>query len=211
MPKITVRKCPKTQKLFETDQAYRKHILALRLQTNETRFAQRNRKILTDRIRAEVAVLRNIPEIQAYVSENFGDIMVAHHGSSDLEVQAILRETRLEDFKLNVSYRERCSNTHRCPRDGVTNWSCEDDKPNGYAGWHGSITFNIVNDPDENKHKKLRSLWLRVTDALAFVGIHTGSGGGGSTSRYDVTIFVRDFEALKKMAFEDILKGKSRW
>lgn len=211
MPKITVRKCPKTKKLFENDTAYGKHLVALRLQTNETRFVQRNRKRLTDSIRAKVAVLKSISEIEAYVADNFGNIMVAYHGSSDLEVHGILRETRLENLNLSVSYLERCSNTHRCPRDGVTNFSCDDDKPRGYPGWYGRITFDIANDPGVSKHKKLRSLWIRITDALEFVGIHTGTGGGGNPYSYDVTLFVNDFEALKKMAFEDALKGQCRW
>ena len=97
------------------------------------------------------------------------------------------------------------SNTHDCPRDGVQNWSQEASKPLGYPGYHGTIEYTVENNPEGNKD--LKPLWIRINDALGYVGIHTGSGGyaPGGGYRFSVSLYMSDFEGLRKTRFKDKL------
>ena len=84
----------------------------------------------------------------------------------------------------NMQYSDRVSNTHSCPKSGVTNWYCESELPGGYPGWFGRIYIESAD----------RSLFSTF-DALSNIGIHPGSGGSG---HYDVKIFCDDFPGLTK-------------
>lgn len=204
MPKITVRECPKTGKFFKSDAAYRIHIRALRKTTNTDRAMIRYRKTLTKKIRNEVNKLKNIEEIETYVARSFGDILIAHNGTKDPKVHRILQKTKLTNFSLDVSYEDMASNTHASPRDGITNWSGKKTRFRGYPGFTGTIEYTVENNPEDNK--ELNHLWMRINDALGYVGIHTGSGGArGGKHRYSVTLFISDFEGLRKTVFKDKL------
>lgn len=205
MPKILVRKCPKTGKLFESDAEYRKYIRALRKRTNTTRAALRYRKRAISEVRSEIARLTSIHQIECYVTKNFSKIMIAYNGSSDPKIHDILRKVRIKDFELVVSFMERCSNTHCSPRDGETNWSCKDDKPSGYPGFSGTVSYKIINDPER---EDIGRLCMRHNAALGFAGINTGCGGGrGNGWGYGVTLFLSDFEGLQKQFFLNKLAG----
>ena len=207
MPKVTVRECPKTGKFFKTDAAYRIHIRVLRKTTNITRATMRYRKMLKKKIRNEISKLKNTNEIETYVARFFGDILIAHSRSKNPKVHKILQKTKLINFSLDVAYRNMTSNTHACPRNGVKNWLCEETIPCGYPGFYGTIEYEVENNPENNK--ELRRCWIRINDALGFVGIHTGGGGGGSGGhQYSVTLFTDDFAGLKRTVFKDKLAGK---
>lgn len=208
MPKITVRECPKTGKFFKSDASYRIHIRALRKTTNTDRATIRYRKTLTKKIRNEVNKLKNIDEIETYVGRLFGDILIAHSRSKNPKVHKILQKTKLTNFSLDVSYQDMASNTHACPRNGVKNWGCEKTIPCGYPGFTGTIKYTVKNNPEDNKD--LGHLWSRINDALGYVGIHTGSGGGRSNGyEYSVTLFISDFEGLRKTVFKNKLSCAS--
>ncbi len=215
MPKILVRKCPKTGKLFQSDAEYRKYIRALRKRTNITRATLRNRKLAISEVRSEIARLPSIEKIEAYVTENFSKIMIAYNGGRDPKIHAILNKVRIEDFKLDVSFMKRCSNTHCAPRNGEMNWGgykTDQGVPRGYPGFSGNISYRIINNPE--RIKEIGRLCMQHNDALKFAGIHTGGGGGRGDNRwgYGVTLFLDDFEGLKKMYFKNKLSGKiSEW
>ena len=207
MPKILVRKCPRTGKLFQSDAEYRKYIRALRKRTNITRATLRSRKLAISEVRDEIARLTSIDQIECYVTEAFSKIMIAYNGGRDPKVHAILNKVRIKDFKLDVSFMERCSNTHAAPRDGKTNWGgLKEDLPRGYPGFGGNVSYKIINDPEE---EDIGRLCMRHNDALKFAGICTGGGGGRGEDSwgYGVTLFLSDFEGLKKMYFKNKLAG----
>lgn len=70
----------------------------------------------------------------------------------------------------SVSYREKVSNTHSCPADGVTNWGGKPDKPRGYPGYAGRVWVRIA-------HEHARP-W--ISDMFAQSQFFTGTGGGGA-------------------------------
>lgn len=140
--------------------------------------------------------------------------MTAHNGGRDPKVHAILNKVRIEDFKLDVRFGEKCSNSHCAPRNGNTNWGgykTDQGVPRNYPGFYGNISYKLINNPE--RHPVLDRLCMRHNDALAFIGIHTGSGGGGGERwQYGVTLFLDDFEGLKKQQFKDKLSGNtSAW
>lgn len=100
---------------------------------------------------------------------------------------------KCKDFRVNITYldvrwSDAVSNTHSCPRGGVTNW-CWSDNNNlakGYPGWDGRIEFQMSHDIGFG------------SDILYNTGIHTGTGGGISKNRfgYDVRFYAADWPRL---------------
>ena len=219
MPKINARKCPKTGKLFETDKAYRVHIIGLRKHLNEKRpgkirrreCMQRRKRLMTE-VRDEIAELGDVTLIEKYVKNNCGRIMTAWNGSGDPIIHALLKNLKMEEFELDLRFSERVSNTHEKPRGGVTNWGRRNPElPTGYPGWSGNIKYTLNFNPE--KSPKRGNLCLDHTNALGWAGIHTGTGGGRGPNgvhqyEFGVTMFLSDFEALKKLYFHDKLANR---
>jgi hypothetical protein len=102
---------------------------------------------------------------------------------------------------LDVSWSETVSNSHSCPRGGVTCWSsheAKDGRPRGYPGWGGRIEFQLSHDLGFG------------SDVFRNVGIHTGTGGGINDNRYgyDVKFFASDWPGLEKNRIFEILKNE---
>lgn len=99
---------------------------------------------------------------------------------------------------LDVHWADYVSNSHSSPRNGVSNWGRDKDKPVGYPGWQGRIEFQLSHDLGFG------------SDVFRNVGIHTGSGGGTSDNRYgyDVRFFASDWLGLEKNRVFDILKNE---
>ena len=124
-------------------------------------------------------------------------------------------------FELSsIRYSDRTSNTHACPRSGVTNWGCKDGKPRGYPGFSGRIEYTV------DEPKEFDGPFWDVSRTVSQFGVHTGTGGGRGNDEnghhryyYDVKIFLDDFpglanhveevhEAHKKVIFQKKLKGE---
>lgn len=208
MPKITVRKCPQTGRLFESDVEYREYIHTFRKRTNTDRAALRIRRIAVAEVRDEIASLQSIDQIESYITETFSKILMAYNGGNP-KAQKVLSKVHMKDLLLDVNFSESCSNTHDAPRSGKTNWGGHDeDVSRGYPGWIGAISYRIINNPEN--HPDLGNLCMHHSDALGFIGIHTGTGGGRELDKwhYGVTLFLDDFEGLKKLYFKDKLANR---
>lgn len=216
MPRINARKCPRTGKLFETDAKYRDHIVGLRKHLNERRpgkirrhKAHIQRIAYQDDLRTELNALANMNDLEEYFRNNFGKIMIAHNGGGRPEIHALLNTLKMEKFDLRLTFSECTSNTHAAPRNGETNWGGrKDNVPRGYPGFSGHISFQLNFNPAERN-----SLCLEPSRGLAWAGVHTGTGGGiGSKDvhkwEFGVTLFLSDFEGLKKQYFIDKLAGR---
>lgn len=71
-------------------------------------------------------------------------------------------------LKLDLTYSDKVSNTHSCPRNGKTNWRWHNHLPKGYPGWKGRVwAFYSKQQP-----------WMS-SDVFGNSLIHTGSGGYG--------------------------------
>lgn len=77
---------------------------------------------------------------------------------------------KIAGFAWNIDFRNKVSNTHRAPHNGITNWgNRHPDRPTGYSGFYGR-------------------LWLRYSEYVDGFGsdstdkslTHTGTGGAGT-------------------------------
>lgn len=216
MPKINARKCPKTGKLFETDKAYRIHIIGLRKNLNKKRphkirmrECMQRRKRLRTQMRDELDAIRDINELECYVKNNFGRIMTAYNGGGEPIIHAMLKDLKMEEFELRINFHECVSNSHASPRNGKTNWGGRDpDLPRGYPGFSGHVSYALNFDPE--KSPKRGNLCLDAHRGLGWAGIHTGGGGGRGNNKfeYGVNIYLSDFDGLQKLYFKDKLAGE---
>lgn len=202
MPKVTVRRCPFTRKVFFGDDEYKEHLFALRQTMKENRHARELKNAVLGRLRNAREKIATIDGIRRFVHENATDIVLASTLCKAGHRQAA-EEVKIETFNMTVSYSERCSNSHRCPHNGVKNFSRTDDKPLGYPGFRGEISWTGTTLPAERRET---FGMISFADALTMFGLQTGSGGGGfETGRYQVTLFLDDFPALKART-EELIK-----
>lgn len=88
-------------------------------------------------------------------------------------------------LKIN-GYSQTLSNSHDCPRKGVTNWGNRDkDAPTSYPGWRGRITFAVTHSTSFGSNYFDRT------------PICTGGGGGGDGClSYDLSLWASDFPVI---------------
>ena len=98
---------------------------------------------------------------------------------------AVMPLPRVLKITHQLRWSDSVSNSHACPRDGVTNWGGGvrmpdgSDAPRGYPGWCGQIEW-LVEWPREFDGVYLGSdLFSRGTFSTGRQRAHTGSGGGG--------------------------------
>lgn len=97
----------------------------------------------------------------------------------------------------NLRWSNEVSNSHNCPKNGVTNWCNSDkDKPTSYPGWCGRINWEV------EWPKEWDGFYLGSDLFKGDSRINTGTGGGGGwkdgrqTFGYDVQIFAADWPGL---------------
>lgn len=194
--------CPFTKKSFVTKKSYLKHLLDYR----KTKI-QRHAKFCT--AKRTLTKIQNsassLEELVTAVNTNSTKFQYLMHSSMrrwdafDKTSQKPNWDFELEITYLSVRYQLLASNSHRRPRNGVTNYNGRElfpdgtPKPTGYPGFRG--------------HIECRSTWFHGSDILQSIGILTGTGGGSSNhiSGYDCTIFLDDWPGLKQEIAERIL------
>jgi uncharacterized C2H2 Zn-finger protein len=205
--KSTGFQCPWTGKIFGAKKSYVNHLKVIRQDRIYRQIRQR-------RHQAILAEFNNQPSFEAirrWVElhpEFFFDIGIKNSWTAAWgrdRIEKIRKDFWIKIAHLDVTYSDSVSNTHACPRDGVTNWGGRDTlkdgtpAPRGYAGWSGRIEIEMSHE--------LR--W--VSDCLKGTGIHTGSGGStnGKTYGYDVKFFESDWPGLSKARVWAELGGPS--
>lgn len=185
--------CPWTDKVFATKAAYRKHLSELR----ENRMHKRARENIRNRKLDDLINQTSFEDIVNWIETNpefFFDGVIKFGHSGWATRRAHLRE----DFWIKITYldlrwSDSVSNSHSCPRGGVTCWSsheAKDGRPRGYPGWHGRIEFQISHDLGFG------------SDVFRSTGIHTGTGGGGGNNcfGFDVKFFASDWPGVRGVA-----------
>ena len=195
----TAFRCPWTSKVFGTKKAYVSHLKILR----EDRIHHNIRNRIKQKMFEELTNQDSFDKIIEWIEthpEFFFDRMI-HNGRVGWRDR---REHLRDKFwikitLLDVYWSESVSNSHSCPRGGVSNWSRDEDKPTGYPGWSGRIEFQLSHDLGFG------------SDVIRNVGIHTGSGGGTRDNRYgyDVKFFASDWPALTTSLAVERLGGVS--
>lgn len=202
--KVTAYKCPHTGKLFEDYGEYTRYAAGVR----RTRLNER--KKLTARTEweqwfaDEKARITEVAQIPEWVVEHQGKIYNARFNRYDSQrAKPVFKSLAFH----SMMYSKLVSNSHRCPKGGVTNWWQNNDHPRGYPGWTGTV--NAVMNTDARVQ-----VWSD-TKILDFIGLYTGTGGGGpETMQYSLTIFLADWPGLKssvdQMEQDAIVKRLSR-
>lgn len=204
--RIQVRKCPFTGKIFEEKDIdnYIHHLKAIREEKQEQRNNSRVRNTFYEWLRAEQAKVQSFSEIVPWILENQKKLMSSYNAmycSGDIPWRGkFSKNSKLETLDMTCKFTPRASNTHCHPRNGITNWWCNDDKPLGYPGWIGGLTgtLDVLNprgSPD----------WSAFFE---MIDIHTGSGNGGNTFRYGMTVFASDWPGpAEELTFKKLAAG----
>jgi hypothetical protein len=207
--KIMVWKCDHTGKLFEDHDKYKKHLRKLA----NTRRVRKSLEIEENARKEWWAYAQNlemgIDELVAFIIKNQDKFWVEASKAEAYDWKDVGKRTYknivmpvpvLSSFRVfSLSWSDSVSNSHRCPKDGVTNWGRHADQPTGYPGWRGRVEWSIE-WPKQFEHCYIGS------DLFSgdLTRIHTGTGGGGGwkdglqSFGYDVTIFASDWPGLAR-------------
>lgn len=194
----TAFRCPWTDKIFGTKQAYVKHLRVLR----EDRIHRAIRARIQNKIFEELINQDSFEKIIEWIEthpEFFFDRVVQDGRVGWRDRREHLRDKFwIKITFLDVHWSESVSNSHSSPRDGISNWGRDSNKPTGYPGWVGRIEFQLSHDLGFG------------SDIFRGIGIHTGTGGGTNQNRYGyaVRFFASDWPGLEKHRVFEILKNE---
>jgi hypothetical protein len=192
--KSNAYQCPWTKKLYADKRGYVKHLKNLR----ETRMHYRARNIITEKTKKELWQQSSFEDVIQWLKNHpeflFNQFLSKSYSEDKSYFEKYRDSFLFEITYLNLTWSDRCSNTHSKPHNGVTNWGgnviLEDGSPapRGYAGWTGNIEF------------KINCNMNRGSDVLSSLRINTGSGGSRSNNGfgYGVTFFEDDWPEIKK-------------
>ena len=206
MAVIQAWKCLKTGKLFESKRAYKKHRAALAVEARHQLVMARGRRNYERDLAELVSVERSLPELMAaLIAEQhkfWPQARLAHDWMYGRKKDITKFPELVSATLISMNYRDRVSNSHCCPRGGITNWSGHADKPRGYPGWLGRIDFKY-------RWAKKGAGYYPGNALFQVIGVQTGSGGGGlavpdendanyiiQSHSYSVEIFAHDHPGL---------------
>lgn len=213
---ITAYKCDVTGKLFEDEKKYQKHVDAI------------NRKLAHER-----KINESYKPDQQWWNDNFYnrvksiaqlEAAILHHraafaanGVKNYSTNLrLLQLTPIIKFnKLSIAYREKVSNSHHCPHNGMTNFLMDSLKgPTSYPGWIGYIDYTV------QSYKNQLYAYPGGSDMFRNTRIFTGNGSGGyhyddpnhtQSFGYDIKLFASDWPAManeyEKVKVYNIMRG----
>jgi uncharacterized C2H2 Zn-finger protein len=191
MPRIVVRKCPWSGKLFEDDAKYVAHLDNLRAKQREQRELVRLKKTFKRKI-APLYKLDSLDKIQEWLNENI--YWICAHQANISASGPRTKKPRTTGDTISIEFirpvfNKACRTSHSAPF-GQKNTGWYDEHITEH-GWTGSILISFTGD----------GYYYFDSNYLCAIGINTGSGGGGSrTLKYGLTLFAKDFKGLARAA-----------
>lgn len=183
MPLVQAWQCPKTGKLFAQKSEYHAHLRRRARVALRERTARRLEEEFEARAEAGRLSCFKIEDVETWLGASIPLIYTrARRTWTNTKKPPEITEIRFSNMRFGIQ-----SNSHRAPLGKRTNWCGRDSKdgvPRGYPGWIGSIRYRNSNYMNWD------------TEAWDSVGVSTGSGGGGTEARYDVTLWHDDFPNL---------------
>ena len=209
--RVEVFKCRFTGAIFEAKdrEDYVKHLKDLRKEMRQERQHRKSDELWKTWIKEEKSKLVHVDMIVPWLLKNQKALMNFYNSKIRSDDRCKFYETDFfESISIEVRYMNLVSNTHQCPDNGITNWyrrDFDDNKnplPRGYPGFHGIIHAFLKREEEYN--------WqYPVSDFFKFIGLKTGSGGGGNRHcRYECSLFLADWEGLSEGLVFNKLKGK---
>lgn len=200
----TAYQCPWTNRIFSTKNAYVKHLRVIRTDRIHRAIRARIRDKIFDELINQDSFQKIIEWIETHPDFIFDTMFPYGRDRWNKDISQIRNQFWVKVTHIDVDWSDRVSNSHSCPRGGVTNWggngTLKDGSlaPRGYPGWGGRIEFHTSHD-----------LGFGVSDCFKRLGIHTGTGGGSGGNRYghDVKFFASDWPGLEKIRTFEILRG----
>lgn len=191
---VNAYQCPWTKRIFSTKASYVNYLAKLRADRTFKRIRNRRQNALFE----EFIMQPDLESIVKWIElhpEFFFDRMIAHGRAGWGNRRAKFRDDFwIKIHSIELTYSHLLSNSHSCPRGGVTCWSSwesKDGRPRGYPGWGGYIKFQLSHDISGSDVFNTR------------IGINTGTGGGsgGNIYEYDLKMFADDWPGMKMMRF----------
>lgn len=172
-------------KLFLIKTDYTKHLRKLADKRREVKRMEQhklNRELFLDKM----GQVGSFSELEQFIKDNwqFFRLNAQEHNFGRKFKKG---DDELISLSLKINgYNQTLSNSHDCPRKGVTNWGNRDkDAPTSYPGWRGRINFSVTCSTS------FGSNYFEGTP------ICTGSGGGGDESKsYDLQLWAADFPVI---------------
>lgn len=202
MSRVMVWKSDADGKLFEDKAKYTAHLRKLgreRLRLRKAKLAADMRDDFLDRMGQEVTSQESLEQ---FIKDNW-DWFFSNGYQNGWRAQSNEVHEYVEVSFEGLRWSETLSNSHSCPRGGVTNWGGRDSfsdgtpKPRCYPGWGGRINIR-VRTPFVTKNRQADGFG---SDYFKYTPIHTGTGGGGGIKdgvtkySYDVKLWADDFPA----------------
>lgn len=194
---VTAFRCPWTQKVYGNKRDYVKHLKYLR------------ENYMHKRVRAKAVELKkqnlwNQPTFENIIEwiEMNPEFMFDNglrNGWYQNDIEKYRDKFWVKITYLSLQWTQNASNSHNCPRGGVTNWGRrEPNKPTGYPGFEGRIEYQMSHNLGFG------------SDIVRSLGIHTGTGGGTNDNRcgYAVTFFDADWPGLAANRTMDLLADR---
>ena len=211
MSQVLVWKSDADGKLFEDKTKYQKHLRKLAAARRE------QKKVAQVNIDREAFIIRmgqevnGVESLEKFIKDNWSWFF--HNGVSRNRMWNDKKAYKFHEYHdvfINLhGWSDNVSNSHCCPRGGVTNWSARDAaSPTGYPGWVGRITIKVK--PGMHKYKGQTYMEDGFGgDYFADTPIKTGTGGGGGGDgckeyAYDLKLFASDFPTW----YDNIMKAK---
>lgn len=208
MSQVLVWKSDADGKLFEDKKKYQSHLRKLARERAFEKKKQAARDARNNFIINVLGAVETIAELEQVIKDNWDWFF---YNAAEREAWRLSKKDlsphKYHKIAFDVRWQDSVSNTHSCPRDGVTNWGGKvkladgSPAPRGYPGWHGSIVIQVVTEKYKYKNKE----YYRDGFGSAYfegTSIHTGTGSGGhekngiSSYQYSVDLYASDFPAM---------------
>ena len=204
--RISARKCPWTQKLFDNDQKYTVHLTNLRKEQRAKRDIKHSIAAVDRLIDWAANNVRTTTEFEDWFRTNWDQFVLRAHavyrqrwGSTYLNRKS---PKTIQPIKLiSVSMKQLTgdiafpSNSHDCPKNGVRNWHRDPTLPLSYPGWRFRLSFSY-----EGNFPSF------VSDMFEDTIVNFGSGGGGPKDYgSEVTLWADDWPAMREFKEKQIV------
>ena len=210
MSRVLVWKCDQDGKLFEDKTKYRNHLRKLareRAHQKKLEEAEVNRAEFIQKM----CSVRSFEELEQFIKDHWSWFYYngATHEAWKVKKTSTVHEYVSVKFS-NIRWSNRVSNSHSCPKNGVTNWGNRNpDAPTGYPGWMCTVQIRVKTSTVKTRGK---TYYESGFGCSYFKGtpIYTGTGGGGekegiTSYTYACEIWAGDFWAMAEEREKDLM------